>query len=199
MSPRLVLGPASHVGRFHDRVTCRKEKGESLSFTEATAVVYREPSWMAHGLLESLSEVDSSGHRAPSPSPFQVNDSGWLHSTKFRKEQADLQVTPSPSWAHMLPQALLRHRESRVSHAPWSPIKPQVKSMRVSRCCASSPQASLWPQTTLLSKSFASLFCNWHLGPVNQSPQLGWRGLPKGKQAPARVPSDRGRAQEWPE
>lgn len=136
---------------------------------------------MAHGLLESLSEVESSGHGALSPFPFQVNDSGWLHSTKFRKEQADLQVTPSPSRAHMLPQALLRHRESRVSHAPWSPIKPQVKRMRVSRCCTSSPPASLWPQTTLLSKSFASLFCNWHLGPVNQSPQLGSAWSAQGK------------------
>lgn len=46
MSPRLVLGPASHVGRFQSHVTCRKGKGESLSFTEATAVVHREPSWM---------------------------------------------------------------------------------------------------------------------------------------------------------
>lgn len=49
-----------------------------------------------HGLLQSLSEVDGSGHKAPSPSPFQVNGSGWFRLTKFRKEQADPQVALSP-------------------------------------------------------------------------------------------------------
>lgn len=104
MSPRLVLGPASHVGRFQSRVTCRKGKGES-ELHRGHRCCTQGADLDGHGLLQSLSEVDGSGHKAPSPSPFQVNGSGWFRSTKFRKEQADPQVTLSPTQAHMLPQA----------------------------------------------------------------------------------------------
>lgn len=86
---------------------------------------------------------------------------GYTTLSQFREEQPCPQVTLSSGQAHMLPHALLWHRGSRarrdqVSYALCRPIKPQDKSM--TDCCTSSPQASHWPQTTLVSKSFTSLF-----------------------------------------